>query len=128
MCSSPKPSITLHRPSPLAAATLLDADFHQNFRTSNDNVERLQQQRLRAFELQQPEFHQTIEIEQLRSPGHILQMKQALASLALHQRLKISSHSATVIQDLEACARILQLHCQRLAFRRRHFLYVSETG
>jgi len=129
MCSTPKGGLSIRKPSLLAADISFDSEnFHASFRESNENVERLQQQRVRAFEAQEPAFHQQIEIGQIRCPSHILQLAQALKQLPNHHTLKVSSHSAALISDLAASARVLQYHTQALKFRRQHFLYVSLPG
>lgn len=127
MCSSPKAGLTIKAPASLDIALKLnDKNFHTNFRQSNENVARLEQQRMREFESNEPPFQQHIEVHQLRYPFHILQLKESLKQLADPQTLKISSLSKTLIKDLSATARILGYQTQTLRFRRQYFLYTSK--
>ncbi|MCK5664406.1 MAG: hypothetical protein KAI17_13035 [Thiotrichaceae bacterium] len=128
MCSTPKSSPSLKAPTPLSIGlSLSDKYFHSTFRQSNENVERLQQQRLQEFNTKEPEFQQQIEIDQIRCPSHLIQFKQALKTLASHQTLKVCSHSSALIKDLAASGRILHCSVKTLRFRRQHFLYASKS-
>ena len=128
MCSSPKSGLTLKAPTPLSIGlSQSDKFFHSTFKQSNENVERLQQQRMQEFTAKEPEFQQQIEIDKIRCPSHLIQFNYALKTLANHQALKVSSYSASLIKDLAASGRILSLSVKTLRFRRQHFLYVSRT-
>jgi len=129
MCSTPKSGLALKAPSPLPIGLgLNDKEFHLTFRQSNDNVERLQQQRIRAFEAKEPEFQQKIEIDRVRCPSHLIQFNHALKKLAANQTLKVCSYSPSLINDLAASGRILQLSVKTLRFRRQYFLYASKPA
>ncbi len=128
MCSTPKGGLVIRQPSPVSEDFAQDNDFHATFRASNENVERLQQQRIRTFEAQEPEYQQTLEIDRIRCPAHILQLTRTLKQLPHHHTLKVISHSASLIHDLAASARILQYQAQILTFRSQHFLYVMPTS
>ncbi len=126
MCSTPKGGVALRPPAFVKAGISLDNDnFHATFRDSNENVERLRQQRLREFESKEPEFHQQISIDKIRCPAHILHMNQALKQLPQQQTLKISSHSRVLIHDLAASARVMKRKVKILDYRQQHFLYVT---
>jgi TusA-related sulfurtransferase len=126
MCSTPKGGLVIRQPTPVKEDFAQDDNnFHATFRASNENVERLQQQRIRAFEAQEPEYQQTLEIDRIRCPAHILQLTQTLKQLPHHHTLKVISHSASLIHDLAASARILHYPTQTLKFRSQHFLYVK---
>ena len=128
MCSTPKSGLTLKAPAPLSIGlSLNDKHFHTTFRQSNENVERLQQQRMQAFNASEPAFQHHINIEYIRCPSHLIQFNRAVKQLTENQTLKVSSHSTALIKDLAASARILQLTVKTLQFRRQHFLYVSKT-
>jgi hypothetical protein len=127
MCISPKVAIKLNPPAPLKVRGALDQAFQSILRNSNDNVERLEQQRLQGFLDQQPVFDDAIGIEQLRYPYHLLQFKQALKTLSSDQTLKISSRSSVLIDDLATACRILKLPVKALRFRKQYFLYVSHV-
>jgi len=126
MCSTPKSGLSLKAPTPLAIGlSLSDKYFHSTFKQSNENVERLQQQRMQEFHAKEPEFQQQIEIDQIRCPSHLIQFKQALKTLATNQTLKVCSSSSALIKDLAASGRILHCKVKTLRFRRQFFLYVS---
>lgn len=128
MCSTAKGSITLKAPTLLPVGLSLDQQRLQaNMRSSNENVERLQQQRLQEFENKQPEFHDELGLEHIRYPSHLVQFKQALKQLIPNQTLKIISSSSALIEDLAASCRILKLPAQALRYRRQHYLYVTRT-
>ena len=125
MCCTPKGGLTLRQPSLVSEGDAQEnEEFHATFRASNENVERLQQQRIRAFQAQEPEFQQQLEIDRIRCPAHVLQLTRTLKQLPHHHTLKVISQSASLIQDLAASARILQYQTQILKFRSQHFLYV----
>lgn len=129
MCSSPKSGLALKAPVPLSIGlSLNDKHFHSTFRQSNENVERLQQQRMQAFNAKEPAFQYQVDVEHVRCPSHLIQFKHALKKLSANQTLKVSSHSAVLINDLAASGRILQLTVKTLQFRRQHFLYVTKTA
>ena len=129
MCSTPKGGLVIRQPAPVSEGFALDNDdFHATFRASNENVERLQQQRIRTFKAQEPEHQQTLEIDRIRCPAHILQLTRTLKQLPHHHTLKVISQSASLIHDLAASARILHYQTQILKFRSQHFLYVKPSA
>ena len=105
-----------------------DQQYLARLRKSNENVERLQQQRLEAFLAKQPDFEQEVELEQMRYPYHIIRFKEALKHLDSNQTLKISSKSLALIEDLAACSRILGFPEQYLRHRGRNYLYVTRLN
>lgn len=126
MCSTPKGGMVARPPSLIAEGNAgADKDFHASFRHSNENVERLQQQRLQAFAAQEPEYQQQMEIEKIRCPAHLIELNRALSRLPREQTLKVYSRSASLISDLAASARIQHYQTTTLKFRQQHFLYIS---
>ena len=126
MCSTPKGSITLKAPSFIPERMSNDASFTSSFKASNDNVERLQTERLNAFNQAEPNFDQIISVNQIRCPSHLIQFLQALKTLSTQQTLKVSSRSKALIEDLSASSRILNYPCSNLQLRHQHFLYVTK--
>jgi TusA-related sulfurtransferase len=126
MCSSPKASISLKRPSLIAVDTSDQSNYLANLRSSIQNVERLQQQRQAEFEHKEPEFHHEVNINQLRCPFHLLQFQQALKSTAAGKTLKVTTPSKAIIKDLQAACHLMGLVCQTRSFRRLNFLYASQ--
>lgn len=128
MCSSPKPAISLNPPGllPLIGGKA-NQPSHSAISESNANVERLEQQRLKLFQDQEPSYENEISIQNLRYPNHLLQFKQSIKNLNFGQMLKVSSPSSILIEDLAAASRILNLPIQILRYRRLHFLYVSRA-
>jgi TusA-related sulfurtransferase len=126
MCSSPKASIDLKRPSLIAVDTTDQSNYRANLRRSIQNVERLQQQRQAELEHKEPEYHNEVEIDQLRCPFHLLQFKQALKSTAAGKTLKVTTPSRAIINDLQSACHLMGLICQTRSFRRLNFLYASQ--
>jgi len=126
MCSTPGGGLVARPPSLIAEGNVgADEDFHASFRHNNENVERLQRQRLQAFSAQEPEYQQQIEIEKIRCPAHLIELNRALSQLPRKQTLKVSSRSASLISDLAASARIQHYQTKSLKLRQQHFLYIS---
>ncbi len=126
MCISPKVNLSVKQPARLKVSSTTDPQYQSILNNSNDNVERLQVQRLQAFIDREPEFDKTFAIEQFGYPTHLLEFKQALAQLTGDQTLKVNSQSAILIDDLAASCRILNLPVEILQFRRNHYLYASQ--
>jgi TusA-related sulfurtransferase len=126
VCSSPKASISLNRPRLIAVESSDESNYRANLRSSIQNVERLQQQRLAEFEHKEPEFQYEITIDQLRCPLHLLQFKQALKSTAAGQTMKVATPSKAIINDLQSACDILGITCQTLSFRKLNFLYATQ--
>ena len=128
MCISPKLAINLKPPAHLKVRGTSDHEFQLILRNSNDQVERLGQQRLQVFLDQQPAFEKAIEIQQLRYPYHLLEFKLAQKSLLPGLKLKVISQSSILIDDLAAACRILKIPTKTLRFRKQFFIYVTQTS
>ncbi len=102
MCSTPKSVIAIKAPSPVPLSDLNNINFRASFRQSNENVERLHQQRIREFESKEPVYQHQIEVDHVRCPSHLIQFKRSLKKLEDNQTLKISSRSIALINDLAA--------------------------
>ena len=125
MCISPKVNIVLKRPGKLKVSATSDREFQSILRSSNDNVERLQQQRLQALLDKEPEFHADMEINQLRFSEHLFEFKSGVDHLAENETLKVSSKSKIVIKELTAACRVLKMPVETHQFRKHHFLYAT---
>ena len=125
MCISPKVYIKLNTPAPLKVYGAADKAFQSILKNSNDNVERLQQQRLQNFLDDEPEFHADMEIDHLCFSKHLFEFKFGLEHLAEKQTLKVSSKSKLVIKELAATCRVLKLPVEARQFRKKHFLYAT---
>lgn len=125
MCISPKVNIKLNTPVPLKVYGASDKAFQLILKNSNDQVERLQQQRLQAFLDDEPEFHADMEIDHLRFSEHLFEFKFGLEHLAEKQTLKVSSKSQLVTKELAATCRVLKLPVEARQFRKKHFLYAT---
>jgi len=123
MCSTPRVSIALKAPSLLPLASNLDSKhFHATFRQSNENIERLQQQREQEFLSQEPDFQRQIDIDSIHCPSHLIQFTGELKKLDAEQTVKVSCSSSALINELAASGRILNFTVKTLRFRRQQFL------
>ncbi len=125
MCISPKVNIVLKKPGKLRVSATNDLAFQSILRNSNNNVERLQQQRLQAFLDKEPEYHAEMEISQLRFSEHLFEFKFGLEHFDEKHTIKISSQSKLVIKELAAACRVLKLPVEMRQFRKNHFLYTT---
>jgi len=125
MCISPKVNISLKKPAKLRVSASTDPAFQSILRASNDNVERLQQQRLQAFLNKEPDYHADMEIERLGFSEHLFEFRFGLEHLAENQTLKISSKSKMVVKELAAACRAMKLPVETRQFHKRHFLYAT---
>lgn len=128
MCISPKVNIVLKKPGKLKVSGADDLAFQSILKDSNDNVERLRQQRLQAFLDQEPEYHADMEIDQLHFSEHLFEFKFGLDQLAYNETLKVSSQSKLLIVELAAACRVMKLPAAVRQFRKRHFLYATRPA
>lgn len=126
MCSSPRPGISLRRPvmNSGGLSSAGDEGFAALWRESSDNVERLRERREAEFLAREPAWTREAEIDRLRCPLHLGQMRQALAETGSGQILKLHIASEALLGDLSAAARQLGLETSSLRHRGKRFLYI----
>ncbi len=125
MCSTAKVGGALKAPSLLPTIPVNSGLFRSSLRESNNNVERLQQQRQLAFEAKEPEYHLQFELNDLPSPLHLFKLKQLLKQLKTNQTLKISSLSSIMIKEFQAASNIMNFSASTLTFRKLNNIYIT---
>ena len=128
MCISPKTSLSIKQPAKLKVFGVDDQQYQSILKDSNDNVERLQLERLKAFLDKEPEFHVDMEINHLGYSEHLFEFKLGLKQLSANETRKISSTSKILIDELAAACLVMELPVETRQFRRLYFVYASQQA